>query len=117
MALYSEKKHPYLETDALDILLDASLLQVSNGMWFPRNEAPNYTALWPIAFASKSLRSAEIHNSNIEREALSILHGLADFHHNCFAHEVDIITDHKLLVTIFKKDVTSLSQRLQRIPL
>ena len=48
---------------------------------------------------------------NIEREALSILHGLEKFHHYCFTHEVSVKTDHKQLVAIFKKDVL----RLQRI--
>ena len=72
--------------------------------------------LRPIAFASKSLPSAEQRYSNITREALGILHGLERFHHYCFAKEVSIITDHKPLVAIFKKDVVSLSQRIQHFP-
>ena len=52
-------------------------------------------------FTSKSLSSAQTHYSSIDREALGILH-------------LDMITDHKPLVAIFKKDVTSLSIRLQR---
>ena len=51
--------------------------------------------------------------SNIEREALGILHGLEKFHHYYFAKKVSIITNHKLLMIIFKKDVATLSQRLQ----
>ena len=81
---------------------------MSERIQFPRNEAPNNAALWPIAFASKSLTSMEINNSNIEREALGILHDLK-IHHYCFAHEVSVITDHKTLVAIFEKDVASLS--------
>ena len=53
--------------------------------------------------------------SNIECEALGILHGLEKFHHYCFGRGVLVITDHKLLVSIFKKDVATLSQRIQRI--
>ena len=41
-------------------------LQARDGMQFPRNEAPDYAAMWPIAFASKSLASMEIHCGNIE---------------------------------------------------
>ena len=43
------------------------------------------------------------------------MHGLAKFHHYCFGREVLVITDHKLLVSIFKKDVSTLSQRIQHI--
>ena len=39
--------------------VSASLLQVSDEMQFPRNEASNNAALWPIAFVSKGLTSTE----------------------------------------------------------
>ena len=44
-----------------------------------------------------------------------MLHGLKKFHHYYFPREVLIITDHKLLVAIFKKDVGMLSQCIQCI--
>ena len=53
--------------------------------------------------------------SNIKREALGILHGLERFCHYYFAREVSIVTNHKHIVPIFKKDVATLSQRIQRI--
>ena len=43
------------------------------------------------------------------------MHGLEKFHHYCFGREVLVITDHKLLVSIFKKDVATLSHRIQHI--
>ena len=46
---------------------------------------------------------------------LGILHSLEKFHHYCFTRDVNIITDHKLLVAIFKKDIVTLSQRIQCI--
>ena len=64
---------------------------------------PDNNSLHPLHFASKSLIGAECRYSNIERDALGILHGLERFHHYCFAGEVLIITDHKPLVAIFKK--------------
>ena len=76
---------------------------------------PNNTILYPIAFSSKSLTGAEQRYSNIKSEALGILHGLERFHHYCFGKEVLIITDHKLLVSIFKKDVATLLQHTQCI--
>ena len=36
---------------------------------------------------------------------LGILHDLEKFHLYCFGHEVGVITDHKFLVALFKKDV------------
>ena len=67
------------------------------------------------SIVSKSLTSAECRCSNIEREALGILHSLKKFHHYCFARDVNVITDHKPLVAILKKDIVTLSQRIQQI--
>ena len=53
--------------------------------------------------------------SNIECEVLGILHGLEKFHHYCFGREVLVITDHKTLVSMFKKDVATLLQCIQCI--
>ena len=46
---------------------------------------------------------------------LGILHGLEKSHHYCFGREVLVITHHKLQVSIFKKDVGTLSQWIQCI--
>ena len=81
----------------------------------PRYIAPDNIILRPTAFASKSLTSTEQRYSYIEREALGILNGLERFHQYCFAREVSITTNHKLLVAIFKKDVGKLSKRIQHI--
>ena len=53
--------------------------------------------------------------SNIEREALGILHGLKKFHHYCFVREECVIIDHKPLESIFKIDMAMLSQQIQQI--
>ena len=73
------------------------------------------TTLHPIVFASKSLTGVECRYSNMKKEALFILHELEKFHHYCFAREILIITNHKPLVAIFKKDVATLSQHIQCI--
>ena len=75
--------------------------------------APDNTILCPIAVASKSLAGAEQRYSNIKHEVLGILHGLEKFHHYCFGREVLIITDHKPLISMFKRDVATLSQHIQ----
>ena len=87
VALYNEKVQPFIETNVLGLGLRASLLQVRDGMQFPKNEAPNNAALQPIAFQSKSLTSTETRYGNIEREALSKLHDVEKFHLYCFTHK------------------------------
>ena len=59
MAFYIEMEQLYLETDASDVGLGASVLQVRDGMQFPRKEALDSAVLWPIAFSRKGLTSAE----------------------------------------------------------
>ena len=69
--------------------------------------------VWPISFESKCLTNAERMYRNIERNVLGILHSLEKVHYYNFSDEVSIITNHKPLVVIFKKDMTIMSQRLQ----
>ena len=95
--------------------LGSVLLQLHDNTACQRDVVPDKASLRPIAFASKSLTGAEWRYSNIELEALGILHGLEKFHHYCFGREVLVITDHKPLIAMFKKDVATLSQCIQHI--
>ena len=113
MKVYDDTKHLYLQTDASRVGLGAALLQAWGGATCQKDTMPDNTILHPIAFASKSLTGTEWRYSNIEREALGILHGLKKFHHYCFTREVHIIMNHKPLVSIFKKDKATLSQWIQ----
>ena len=115
MKFYDETTPLHLETDASGVGLGAALLQMGDNMSCHRDEAPDNSILRPIAFASNSLTGTEKRHSNIEREALHILYGLEKFHHYCFVREASIITDHKPLITIFKKDVATVPHRLQSI--
>ena len=49
----------------------------------------------PVAFASKTLTSAERNYANIERELLGVVFGVQHFKHFTFGNEVHMITDHK----------------------
>ena len=49
------------------------------------------------------MTNTETRYSNIEREVLGIIHSLEKLFHYCFTHKVRKITDHKLLVVIFKR--------------
>ena len=107
---YDDTKCLYLKTDASGVGLGAALLQTQEGTTYQKDMVLDNTILHHIAFASKSLMDTEHMYSNIEREVLGILHRLEKFHHYCFIREVYVITNHKPLVSIFKKDVATLSQ-------
>ena len=103
MKFYNDTKPLYLETDASGVDLGAALLQLHDNTTCQKGITPDNTILHPIAFASKCLTGAEQRYSNIEQEALGILHGLEKFHHYCFGSKK------------FKKDVATLSQCIQHI--
>ena len=113
MKFYDDTKLLYLETDTSGVGLGAFPLQIQEGTTSQKDMMPDYTILCPITFASKSLMDTEHRYSNIERHALGILHGLEKFHDHCFVRDVYVITNHKPLVSIFKKDVATLSQQIQ----
>ena len=85
------------ETDASQFGLGATLLQEGK----------------PVAFASKSLITAEIKYAQIEKEMPSILFGCKKFHHYQYGREVQVHTDHKpfyqprdnITVSINKKNI------------
>ena len=115
MKFHNNNKLLYLETDASGIGLGAAILQLRDDTSCQTHMAPDNTILHPISFVSKSLMGTECRYSNIKCEALGILHGLEEFHQYCFGREVLMITDHKPLVSMFKKDVATLSQCIQCI--
>ena len=53
--------------------------------------------------------------SNIERELLGVLFSVLHFKHFTYGRKVHIITDHKPLVSLFRKSLTSASPRLSRM--
>ena len=60
-------------------------------------------SLYPIAYVSKTLTSAETRYANIECELLGVVGALEKFHYFTFGHSVIILTDHKPLIAISKK--------------
>ncbi|XP_038046793.1 uncharacterized protein K02A2.6-like [Patiria miniata] len=69
----------------------------------------------PIAFASKSLSPAQKNYSNIERETLALVFGIARFHNYLFGKEFVVYSDHKPLEMIWRKPLSSAPPRLQRL--
>ena len=76
-------------------------------------EIPNN--LHPISYASKTLSETESNYSNIEQELLGVVFALTHFKHFTYGRPVTIISDHKPLVSLFKKSLTSSSPHLSRM--
>ena len=73
------------------------------------------TNLRPISYASKTLSSTESNYSNIEHELLGLLFAITHFKHFTFGRLVHVITDHKPLVSLFRKSLVDSSPGLTRM--
>ena len=104
----------FIEIDASQSGIGVVLLQPLDSN-FPLNENNIPTKLMPVAFASKTLTSAECNYANIERELLGVVFGVLHFKHFTFSNEVNIITDHKPLMSLLKKSLATCSSRLSRL--
>ena len=85
---YNPNLAVFIESDASKVGLGAALLQTEKPCY--ENDITDDTLLEsfqlkPVAYASKSLTTAEQNYSNIEHEALGLLHSLEKFHHYCYA--------------------------------
>ena len=104
----------FIETDASQNGMGVVLLQPLDSN-FTLNENNIPMRLMPIAFASKTLTSAECNYANIEHELLGVVFGVLHFKHFTFGNEVNIITDHKPLVSLLKRSLAACSSRLSRL--
>ena len=84
----------YIETDASGKAIGIGLLQSENN---------KRQSLYPIAYGSKTLTSAETRYANIERELLGVVGALEKFHYFTYGRPVIILTDHILLISISKR--------------
>ena len=72
------------------------------------------TNLRPISYASKTLSSTESNYLNIEHELLGFLFAVTHFEHFTYGRLVHVITDHKPLVSLFRKSFVGSSPRLTK---
>lgn len=72
----------------------------------------------PVAYASRSLNSAEKNYAQIEKEMLAIAWGCIKFHDYINGRsDVVVETDHKPLESLFRKTLVSAQPRIQRMML
>ena len=104
----------FIETDASQNGIGVVLLQpLDSNFVLDENNIP--TKFMPVAFASKTLTSAEHNYANIQCELLGVVFGVRHYKHFIFGNEVNIITDHKPLVSLLKKSLAACSSRLSRL--
>ena len=108
---YDSNRPLYIEVDTLKKGIGAVMLQedsiVKNTS---KCDIPNN--LHPVSYASKTLSSTESNYSNIEHELLGVLFAITHFEHFTYGHTVFVITDHKPLVSLFKKSLVDASPHL-----
>ncbi|PIK42442.1 hypothetical protein BSL78_20701, partial [Apostichopus japonicus] len=69
----------------------------------------------PVTFSSRALTTAETRYSQIEKELLALIFGLERNHQFTYGRKIKLWTDHKPLVSISKKQITTAPKRLQRL--
>ena len=68
-----------------------------------------------VAYASRSLTTAETHYAQIEKELLAIVFGCERFHCYTYGVTIDVQSDHKPLEQIMKKPLSQVPPRIQRL--
>ena len=69
----------------------------------------------PLIHALRAVTETEQCYSNIERELLSVAFALEKFHHYVYGYTATVQTDHKPLISVWKKSIVCNSPRLQRL--
>lgn len=71
----------------------------------------------PCAYASRAMTDTQIYYAQIEKELLAICFGCNKFYQYVFGTKFTVETDHKPLLSIFKKPLSECPARLQRMML
>ena len=71
----------------------------------------------PVAYASRAMSSSEIGYAQIEKELLAIVYGCERFNLYTYGAEIEVLSGHKPLESIFKKPIFKVPPRLQRMRL
>ena len=101
LQFYDVNKDVAIQTDASQSGLGSCLMQGGR----------------PIAYASRSLTSAERNYSQIEKEMLAICFACEKFYQYIYGKSVEVQTDHRPMEAIHKKPIARAPPRLQRMML
>ena len=69
----------------------------------------------PVAYASRALSTTQKKYAQIEKEMLAVVFACNTFHDYIYGRQLTIETGHKPLETLFKRCLSSVSQRLQKM--
>ena len=69
----------------------------------------------PVGYASRMLTGTEQRYAQIEKEMLAVTFGLEKFHHYTYGRRLQVITDHKPLVSNINKPLSKAPKRLQNM--
>lgn len=98
------------------IILQCDASKSGIGCCMFQNDNKNVPRL--IACASRTMNDAELNYGQTEKELLAIYFGAKKFHKFIYGHKVDVQTDHKPIVSIMSKHVSTLgSPRIRRLRL
>ena len=103
LAFFDPSKPIKLSNDASKDGLGACLLIFSENTWKP------------VAYASRGMTRAERNYAQIEKELLAISFACERFHNYIYGLDVLVETDHRPLISIFKKSLYDTPARLQRL--
>ena len=113
---YDPHKPLFIECDASKQGIGCMMLQPDDNIPADVNHGIP-SNLWPVAYASKSLSEAEQNYANIERELLGVVFSLETLKLFSSGRQMNIITDHKPLTSLFSKCLANTSPRLARMML
>ena len=115
LQLYDANKPLYIEVDTSKKVIGAVMLQGNSIVPNTAKSDEIPMNLRPISYASKTLSSNKSNYSNIEHELLGLLFTITHFKHFTYGRLVHVITDHKPLVSLFRKSLVDSSPRLTRM--
>ena len=115
LQFYYANKPLYIEVDTSKKGIGAVMLQGDSTVPNMAKSDEILTNLRPISYANKTLSSTKSNYSNIECELLGLLFAVTHFKHFTSGRLIQVITDHKPLVSLFRKSLVDSSPRLTRM--